>query len=338
MTRVARILNTLQQPFVVEGQVLEVGASIGIALYPSTAATRARSCAAPTWPCTRPSRRRSATASIADEQERASPISSRWSSRCAARIERDEFELYYQPKRHLRSGLMTRRRSADPLEPSAARAAAAGEFIPIAERTGLIKPMTDWILDGRCSSAASGRTPARRSTSPSTSRRRVCSNRRFRAKVQSLLDKWNDRSALPQDRDHREQHHGRPGARAGDHVDAAVDGRAPVDRRFRHRLLVADASAAAADRRDQDRQVVRASACSTSDADAAIVRTIIDLAHNLGKQVCAEGVEDAETWRRLADMGCDLAQGYWMSKPLNAEDLMKWLVDTAWGLKFRTPM
>jgi EAL domain-containing protein (putative c-di-GMP-specific phosphodiesterase class I) len=77
---------------------------------------------------------------------------------------------------------------------------------------------------------------------------------------------------------------------------------------------------------------------STSDADAAIVRTMIDLAHNLGKQVCAEGVEDAVTWRRLADMGCDLAQGYWMSRPLNAEDLMKWLVDTAWGLKFRNPV
>src|SRR5207247_7045815 len=50
----------------------------------------------------------------------------------------------------------------------------------------------------------------------------------------------------------------------------------------------------------------------TSDADAAIVRTVIDLAHNLGKQVCAEGVENEETWALLRKMGCDLVQGYWI--------------------------
>src|SRR3954453_18577638 len=44
-----------------------------------------------------------------------------------------------------------------------------------------------------------------------------------------------------------------------------------------------------------------------SDADAAIVRTVIDLARNLGKQVCAEGVETEAQWKRLAEMGCDLA-------------------------------
>jgi EAL domain-containing protein (putative c-di-GMP-specific phosphodiesterase class I) len=70
-----------------------------------------------------------------------------------------------------------------------------------------------------------------------------------------------------------------------------------------------------------------------SDADAAIVRTVIDLAHNLGKQVCAEGVEDAETWNRLRDLGCDLAQGYWISRPLAAGPLMAWLVESSWGLK-----
>ncbi|HEY4640319.1 MAG TPA: EAL domain-containing protein, partial [Thermoanaerobaculia bacterium] len=74
------------------------------------------------------------------------------------------------------------------------------------------------------------------------------------------------------------------------------------------------------------------SGMTTSDADAAIVRTVIDLAHNLGKQVCAEGVENEETWRRLCDMGCDLAQGFWIARPLSGRDLMQWLTDTGWGL------
>ena len=70
----------------------------------------------------------------------------------------------------------------------------------------------------------------------------------------------------------------------------------------------------------------------TSEADAAIVRTVIDLAHNLGKQVCAEGVEDEATWRMLKDLGCDLAQGFWIAKPMAADELMEWLTETSWGL------
>jgi EAL domain-containing protein (putative c-di-GMP-specific phosphodiesterase class I) len=71
---------------------------------------------------------------------------------------------------------------------------------------------------------------------------------------------------------------------------------------------------------------------TTVDDDAAIVRTVIDLAHNLRKQVCAEGVENQETWHRLADLGCDLVQGYYISRPIPADEFMQWLVDTSWGI------
>ena len=71
---------------------------------------------------------------------------------------------------------------------------------------------------------------------------------------------------------------------------------------------------------------------SESEADAAIVRTVIDLGHNLGKQVCAEGVEDEETWRILSRLGCDLAQGFWISRPIPADAFMEWLSASGWGL------
>jgi diguanylate cyclase (GGDEF)-like protein len=61
------------------------------------------------------------------------------------------------------------------------------------------------------------------------------------------------------------------------------------------------------------------SAMIESESDAAIVRSTIDLARNLGLIVTAEGVEDQPTRRRLADMGCDLAQGYELCRPLPAE-------------------
>ena len=52
------------------------------------------------------------------------------------------------------------------------------------------------------------------------------------------------------------------------------------------------------------------------DDDAAIVRATIDLAHNLGLKVVAEGVETAGHLEKLKSFGCDMAQGYYLSRPL----------------------
>jgi diguanylate cyclase len=57
-------------------------------------------------------------------------------------------------------------------------------------------------------------------------------------------------------------------------------------------------------------------------ADEAIVRSMIELAHNLGLRVVAEGVESAAAWMRLAALGCDLAQGFHLARPLPASGLL----------------
>jgi diguanylate cyclase (GGDEF)-like protein len=57
------------------------------------------------------------------------------------------------------------------------------------------------------------------------------------------------------------------------------------------------------------------------DNDAVIVRSTIELARSLGLRVVAEGVEDQATWNRLSEMGCDLAQGFYLSRPLPAAEL-----------------
>jgi diguanylate cyclase (GGDEF)-like protein len=65
-----------------------------------------------------------------------------------------------------------------------------------------------------------------------------------------------------------------------------------------------------------------------SDTDSfAIVGAIIDLGHRLGRHVVAEGVEDELTWDRLKAMGCDSAQGFWMSQGLAEDDFAAWLLD-----------
>jgi len=63
----------------------------------------------------------------------------------------------------------------------------------------------------------------------------------------------------------------------------------------------------------------------TNEDDTAIVRSIIELGHNLGLGVIAEGVENQRTWDELARFGCDAAQGFFMTPPLSAAKCSEWL-------------
>lgn len=62
-----------------------------------------------------------------------------------------------------------------------------------------------------------------------------------------------------------------------------------------------------------------------NESDAVIVKSIIDLGHNLSMKVVAEGVENKETAMKLKSLGCDILQGFYFSKALNHEDLIRWL-------------
>jgi EAL domain-containing protein (putative c-di-GMP-specific phosphodiesterase class I) len=63
----------------------------------------------------------------------------------------------------------------------------------------------------------------------------------------------------------------------------------------------------------------------SNEHDAAIVRSIIDLGHELGRTIVAEGVETQEVLDRLRVKGCDLVQGFHISRPLAEPALREWL-------------
>ena len=65
--------------------------------------------------------------------------------------------------------------------------------------------------------------------------------------------------------------------------------------------------------------------------NVAIVRSAIDLARNMGLDVTAEGIEDESTYEALRQLGCDLGQGYFISKPLSPEALIDWLRASRWS-------
>ena len=64
----------------------------------------------------------------------------------------------------------------------------------------------------------------------------------------------------------------------------------------------------------------------------AVVRSAIDLARNMGLQVTAEGIETEAVYLALRDLGCDIGQGYYFSRPLAPPALMAWLRDSAFGV------
>jgi EAL domain-containing protein (putative c-di-GMP-specific phosphodiesterase class I) len=71
----------------------------------------------------------------------------------------------------------------------------------------------------------------------------------------------------------------------------------------------------------------------SDENDAKIVRSTIDLAHNLGLTVVAEGVENALIWDKLKELHCDEAQGYFMSRPIPAAEFNAWA--QTWNARHR---
>ncbi|MDH5219069.1 MAG: EAL domain-containing protein, partial [Gammaproteobacteria bacterium] len=71
----------------------------------------------------------------------------------------------------------------------------------------------------------------------------------------------------------------------------------------------------------------------SNQQDEAIVKSTIDLAHNMKLKVIAEGIEDNITYQKLKNMGCDMGQGFYMGRPVNKQDLAEWLKISPWGLK-----
>jgi diguanylate cyclase (GGDEF)-like protein/PAS domain S-box-containing protein len=327
-----RILNTLQQPFVVDGQVLEIGASIGIALCPEHGTD------------SRTLLRRADVAMYAAKQSQLGYTFHRDDpeSRTADQlslvvemrhaIEQNEFELHYQPKLHLRSGLVTRVEVLIRWRHPKRGMLAPGLFVPIAERTGLIRPMSDWILDHaleQCRLWQDRGAPVHLAVNLSA---KSLQDQALPSKINAMLTKWDvdprflkieiTESSIMADPAH---------ALAIMSMLQSMGVRLSIDDFGTGYSSLTHLRQLPVDEIKIDQSFV--TGMMSSAADESIVRTVIDLAHNLGKQVCAEGVEDEPTWRRLCELGCDLAQGYWISRPRAADDLMQWLEATSWGLK-----
>jgi diguanylate cyclase (GGDEF)-like protein len=327
-----RILNALEQAFVVEGQVLEVGASIGIALHPrhGNDARALMRCADVAM--YRAKQGSSGYSFHSVDTAVRSPDQLALAVEMRTAVEEQQFELYYQPKLHIRSGLATRAEVLVRWNHPKRGLLVPAQFIPLAERTGVIRSMTDWILDRalkQCRQWQDAGAPVHLAVNISA---KSLQDPALPAKVQAALDRWNidarflkieiTESSIMADPAH---------ALAILSMLQSMGVRLSIDDFGTGYSSLTHIRQLPIDEIKIDKSFV--GGMTTSEADASIVRTVIDLARNLGKQVCAEGVETEAQWNRLVEMNCDLAQGYWISRPLPAEGLMAWLMESMWGMR-----
>jgi predicted signal transduction protein with EAL and GGDEF domain len=142
----ARLHKALEPSFRCAASPWTLEASIGVALRPTTATTSPRSCAAPTSRCTRPSAR--GPASRPTRRAR-SLFPERLSLLAELRraLDEDELVLHYQPKISLGSGAVIGVEALVRWQHPQRGLLGPGEFVPLAERTGMVAALTRWVLD-----------------------------------------------------------------------------------------------------------------------------------------------------------------------------------------------
>ena len=322
-----RLLEEIRQPFMVEGARLEVGASIGIAIYPQhgeDASTLLRRADVAMYVAKKQSR---GYALYRPEDDRHSPRRLELLSELGTAIRNGELMLHYQPIVRLSSGAVSGVEALVRWPHPRHGMVMPDEFLPLAEmgiswgRYAWVigEPLAQWVTW-----AATGFTP-RLAVDLSTGDLiddRTCLRPAPPARASRV------RARAARTRDHRRRRPRRPRARAG--VLRQLEALGVVaHRRFRHRLLVAVLPAQLPiDTLKIDKSFVLR--MDESSADRAIVNSTINLAHNLGLTVVAEGIETEAAAHALEAMGCDHGQGYWIARPMPAAQIRDWCTGGRW--------
>jgi diguanylate cyclase (GGDEF)-like protein/PAS domain S-box-containing protein len=317
-----KILDTLCQPMLLRGQEIFPTGSIGIGLYPrdgtdaqsllknaDTAMYRAKNDGGNTYQF------------YADGMGMHALDSLRLEGALRRALERDEFLLYYQPQVDIATGAIVGVEALLRWKPRIGPMVPPGDFIPIAEQTGLIVPIGDWVLATACAQQKAWREAGLPPlvVSVNLSARQFQHQDLVELVARLVRDTGCDPSCLALEITETAVME-KPQAAVAIFrqlkemgVQLAIDDfgtgysslaylkRFPIDSQKLDRSFVNDIT------RDAD--------------DAAIVHSLIALAHSMKLKVVAEGVEDARQLQFLREHGCDQMQGYYVSRPVPAVEI-----------------
>ncbi len=317
-----RVIDALTRPFVIDNHELNLSASIGISVYPDdgddidsllknadTALYSAKEAGRDCYHFFTPEMNQRITERMLTER------------RLRKAIERNELELHYQPQYDVKSGRMTGveallrwRFEGELISPD--------RFIPVAEETGLILPIGEWVLQEACRQAMRWRndnkmTPCIVAVNLSTIQfkaRNLVATVTLALEASGLEAQWLEleitESVLMDDMEHVMKTLEELRALG---IKVAIDdfGTGYSSLNYLKRFPL--------DKIKIDRSFVRDIA--NDPDDAAITQAIIAIASKLNLKAIAEGVETLHQFDMLSSYGCDEVQGFYFSRPLPAHEI-----------------
>jgi EAL domain-containing protein (putative c-di-GMP-specific phosphodiesterase class I) len=318
---------TLEEPFTIEGLPVQAEASVGAALYPlhgQDALTLFRHADIAMYEA----KREHEGYLIYDiSHDRYSPRRLALMGALRTAITRNELRLFYQPKVDLKTNTICSVEALVRWQHPEFGFVPPDQFIPLAEQSGLITQLTFWVLE----------TAVRQC--------REWMDMGFNLSIAVNLSMWDLREAiLPDVISNLLTRYDVPArllrveltestmmtdveralavlmrlSEQGIQVSVDDFGTGYSSLAYLKRLPINELKI--------DRSFVQH--ITNTETDATIVRSTVMMAHCLGLQVVAEGVEDEATSHLLSDLKCDLAQGYFISRPVPAPALISWLRET----------
>ena len=320
----ARVHESLEEPFGLLGLPLEVKASIGIAVYPEHAddVDTLLQRADVAMYVAKDSHAGTAAYDVAQDTNDAAKLALAGELRRA--IEENEIVAYFQPKADLESGRIVGAEALVRWQHAERGLIPPAEFIPIAERTGLIKPLTRSVLASALAACADWNRAGHHLQVAVNLTIPDLLDLELPDRIAALLEKTGvapeqleleiTETTILADPFRVRQVLARLNEMG---LGLAIDdfGTGYSSLAYLKRLPVSTIKI--------DRSFV--SGMCDDPSDATIVRSTVDLGKNLGLAIVAEGVETQEIWDALRALGCSLAQGYFIGRPMPAKALMSLL-------------
>ena len=323
--------NSLKEPFTVTDLPLHIDMSIGIALAPEHGTDATTLIRRADIAMSQAKRTQEGYALYDARDDQYSPQRLLLVGALRHAITNRELQLYYQPKACLKTGEIHSVEALTRWHHSEFGFVPPDQFIPLAEQTGLIVPLTLRVLETAI---------------------RQCSDwyrQGLKLKMAVNLSIWNLRDTMLPGRIAAllKQHHLPARMFCVEVTESTLmtNGDIALDvlrQLFEQGIFIsiddfgtgysslAYLKHLPVDELKIDRSFIQHLA--TTRTDIAIVRSTVIMAHSLGLSVVAEGVEDQPTWNLLTTLGCDTAQGYYLSRPVAAQELENWLQKTKQGV------
>ena len=319
-----RLLEEMQTPVSVEGLALDVSGSLGIATFP-TQSKNAESLL-----------RRADVAMYAAKDagggyelyapamDQHSPSRLTLVSQVRPAMEQGEFEMYYQPKVRLTDGRVAGAEALIRWNHPERGVVAPDDFIPLVEKTVLLGPLTSYVMENvmrqwRAWADDGMAIPIAINLSP-----RSLLDRQLPENVGRLLERYSMAPSFLR-MELTENFLMSDSARSNAVLSqlSQVGISLSIDDFGTGYSSLSHLKQLPIDEIKIDRSFVMD--MHEDGNDYMIVRATVDLGKNLGLRIVAEGVEDRETFDRLADFGCDEAQGFYIARPMNLAEFGRWL-------------